>query len=289
MIKRAVVFSLLVSAPLVAFGQEPDHPGPAARFITTTPFSRTAPLPPPVTPPAAKVTLEAPPVESNVEPRTPVTPLDIRGTEQAPLAVKIIPPPAAAGDLARDAALRQEKAATYVWLALLTAGLVLVALFQLLALTTFIASTRRQQRAYVFASGAEIVELEIGGAPIVQIEIKNSGQTPAYDLKHAWRCGMFDYPLQQKLLLPPHNDRAAWPHLGPGASTLARRAPEKQIATGSTVELPNRAMAFFVYGEIRYRDAFNRLRFTRYVFYHTGMPRLGPGQLIAYEKGNDAD
>jgi hypothetical protein len=291
MLKRVIVIGVLAGAPLAALAQQAEHPGPGARFITTSPISPPASqLPPPVEPTPAKLPLEAAPVESQVEKVTPATTSDIRGTEQAPLAVKIIPSPATASDLAQTAAARREKSATYVWLALLTAAVAVIALFQLIALTMFIATTRRHQRAYVFASGAEIVDLEIGGAPIVQIEIKNSGQTPAYELTHAWRCGVFDYPLQQKLLLPHNNDPVSWPHLGPGASAQARRAAEKkQIANGGAVELTNRAVAFFVYGEIRYRDTFNKIRFTRYVFYHTGMPRMGPGQLIAYEKGNEAN
>lgn len=290
MLKRAIVIVLVAGAPLAASAQQADRPGPGARFITTKPISPpTSQVPPSVAPAPAKLPLEAAPVESQVEKVTPAITSDIRGTEQAPLAVKIIPSLATAGDLAQEAAARQEKSATYVWLGLLTAAIGVIALFQLIALTLFIVTTRRHQRAYVFASGAEIVDLEIGGAPIVQIEIKNSGQTPAYELTHAWRCGVFDYPLQHKLLLPHNNDPVSWPHLGPGASAQARRAAEKQIANGGATELTNRVVAFFVYGEIRYRDAFNKMRSTRYVFYHTGMPRMGPGQLIAYEKGNEAN
>jgi hypothetical protein len=172
---------------------------------------------------------------------------------------------------------------------LLTAAVASTAVLQLVALLAFIATTRRHQRAYVFVSGAEIVDLEIGGIPIVQIEIKNTGQTPAYQLTHVWRCGAFDYPLQQKLLLPHNNDPVSWPHLGPGASAKAQRAAEKQIGSGAPADLINRATAFYVYGEILYKDAFNKARFTRYVFFHTGLPRMGPGQLVAYEKGNEAN
>jgi hypothetical protein len=285
MLKRAIVIGLLVGAPLAAMAQQADHPNSGARLIS--PLPPQAPTPPIAAPAIAKDEPDnaAP---SRAEKSVPPTPVDSRGTEQSPLAVQIIPTSKTAADFAQDAASRQEKASSDLWLMLLTAAVAGTALLQLIALIVLIGTTRRQQRAYVFVSGAEIVDLEIGGAPIAQIEIKNTGQTPAYALTHVWRCGIFDYPLQQKLLLPHSNDPVSWPHLGPGASAKAQRAAEKQLASGGQTEFINRATAFYVYGELLYRDAFNKPRFTRYVFFHTGLPRMGPGQLVAYEKGNEA-
>lgn len=285
MLQRAIVIGLLAGAPLAAMAQQADRPNSGARLISPLPPQAPAPI---IAKPA--ITKDEPDnaAQSRVEKIAPPAPVDSRGTEQSPLAVRIIPVPKTAADLAQEAAARQEKASSDLWLVLLTAAVASTALLQLIALVAFIGTTRRHQRAYVFVSGAEIVDLEIGGVPIVQIEIKNTGQTPAYELTHVWRCGIFDYPLQQKLLLPHSNDPVSWPHLGPGASAKAQRAAEKQIASGAPAELTNRATAFYVYGEIHYKDAFNKMRFTRYVFFHTGLPRIGPGQLVAYEKGNEA-
>ena len=296
MLKRAIVIGLLASAPFAASAQQPNRPDAGARLIS--PLPPKAP-PPPIAPPEITPSIVAPPtitkeelsagVESPAEKSAPEPSADTRGTEQSPLAVRIIPAPKTAADVAQEAAARQERASNELWLILLATAVGATALGQLVALVAFIGMTRRQQRAYVFVSGAEIVDLEISGAPIVQIEIKNTGQTPAYNLTHVWRCGNFDYPLQQKLLLPHNNEPVSWPHLGPGASAKAQRAAEKQVTNGAASELTNRATAFYVYGELFYRDAFNKMRFTRYVFFHTGVPRMGPGQLVAYEKGNNVN
>ncbi len=284
MLKRVFVIGLLAGLPLAAAAQQFDRPNSGARLIS--------PLPQPA-PPAA---IPTPPVASGlpdqtareVEATAPPAAIDRRGTEQSPLAVKLIPAPKTAAELADETAARQERASNDLWLMLLTAAVVSAALLQLGALLAFMATTRRQHRAYVFVSGAEIVDLDIAGAPVVAIEIKNTGQTPAYALTHAWRCGIFDYPLQQKLLLPHNNDPISWPHLGPGASAKAQRTAEKQITSGGQPELTNRATAFYVYCEIAYRDAFKKMHVTRYVLFHAGLPRMGPGQLLAYEKGNEA-
>ena len=290
MLKRAIIIGLLAVAPFAAMAQQADRSETGARLISPPPPKPAAPV---IAPPAITLPPTLPKAEPSIEVQTrgekpaPEASVDNRGTEQSPLTVRVIPTPKTAAELAQEAAARQESASSELWLMLLAAAVGATALGQLAALVAFIGMTRRQQRAYVFVSGAEIVDLEISGAPIVQIEIKNTGQTPAYNLTNVWRCGIFDYPLQQKLLLPHKNDPVSWPHLGPGASAKTQRAAEKQVTNGAAAELTNHATAFYVYGEILYRDAFNKMRFTRYVFFHTGMPRMGPGQLLAYEKGND--
>jgi hypothetical protein len=287
MLKRAILVGLLLIAPLTAIAQQPLRSNSAARLVTP-PEPESQPDSEPLAQPTSQTKGEvdrATPTQSIEKP----TQIDTRGTEQAPLAVRIIPAPVTAAESSKEAQERQEKTAIYLWMIALTVAVASLMLFQLFALLTMIATTRRQLRAYVFVSRAEIVDLELGAVPIVQIDIKNTGQTPAYNVVHVWRCGSFAYPLTEKLRLPRQGEPISWAHLGPGAIAKCHRTAEKQIGHGATIELSNRPMAFFVYGEIIYKDAFNKTRFTRYVFFQDGIPRMGPGQLIAHAKGNEAN
>lgn len=167
-----------------------------------------------------------------------------------------------------------------------------LAIVLLAVIVALVATTRRRLRAYVFVSGAEIVDLEKGSVPVLKLDIKNAGQTPAYKLSHIWRCGTYAHPLDEKLPLPQKGEPMALAHLGPGATAnLLRNADTWPVsmANGTAGALANHPVAFYVYGEILYRDAFHQRHFTRYVFYQPGHPRLGRGPMLVHERGNDAN
>ena len=298
MVKRALWVGIFIAVPLAASAQQFRLSNSPARLVSPEPPAET-PLPVETIAPTISATSgELAPATAPLPPPAPalapapalVVPVekpaaaDSRGTEQSPLAVKILPAPADAARLARE---QQDRAATNFWLIGLAIAMVAVASLLLVTLVTMIATTRRQLRAYLFVSRAEIVDLELGSVPIVQLDIKNTGQTPAYHVTHVWRCGSFSHPLAEKLPLPLRGEPVTWAHLGPGAMARCHRTAEKQISAGG--ELANRPIAFYVYGEIVYRDVFKRRRFTRYVFFQEGFPRIGPGQLIAFTKGNEAN
>jgi len=284
MFKRAILVGLCLAASFPAAAQVAHHPAPPAHLITPpAPLDSDLPFPPVTQSSAAVDTALPSPADTVVAP----APEDKRGTEQAPLAVKIIPAPTSAAETAQAAQDRQDRAALHLWMIVLTGAVAGLALFQLLVLLTTLITARRQLRAYVFVSRAEIVGLEVGAVPIVELDIKNTGQTPAYNLTHVWRCGLFSHPLTERLPLPAQGETLAIAHLGPGATVKVHRTAERQLIHGR-VELSNRPRAFYVYGEISYKDAYQQRRFTRYVFFHEGPPRLGPGQLVAHQRGNDA-
>jgi hypothetical protein len=84
----------------------------------------------------------------------------------------------------------------------------------------------------------------------------------------------------------------SWAHLGPGAAASVSRSadiPCVNSLNGVAGALPNHPVAFYVYGEIVYRDAFHQRRFTRYLLFQPGPPRLGRGPLLAHERGNEAN
>jgi hypothetical protein len=287
MLNRAILVALLwVTAWPAALAQEPRHSAPTARLIA---------LPPPPEPDLPVAPISNTGGEVAVAPAAPADnsppqmAADDRGTAQSPLAVTIIPAPVSEAEGAKAAAEQQDRALNHLWMIGLTIAVAGLTLWQLIALLTLTRTARQQLRAYLFVSRAEIVDLEMG-MPIVQVDIKNTGQTPAYNVTHVWRCGSFAYPLTEKLPLPLLGEPIAWAHLGPGAIVQTHRTAEKKLGNGTSgTELSNRPLAFYVYGEIVYRDAFHKRRFTRYVFFHDGLPRMGPGHLIAHARGNEAN
>jgi hypothetical protein len=169
---------------------------------------------------------------------------------------------------------------------------IFLAIVLVAVIVAIVSMTRRRLRAYVFVSGAEIVDLDKGSVPVVKLEIKNAGQTPAYRLSHVWRCGTYSHPLDEKLPLPHKAEPMSWAHLGPGAAASVSRSadiPCVNSLNGVAGALPNHPVAFYVYGEIVYRDAFHQRRFTRYLLFQPGPPRLGRGPLLAHERGNEAN
>lgn len=284
MLRRLFLAAALTLLPLASFAQQAHSPAPPGHLLTPP----SAEMEPPFTPfPSSSSSDTGSAVALPSATQSSVGTASDRGTEQSPLSVRILPLPPSDAEKAAAAQERHDRAATDFAMIALSGAVIGLTLLQLATLITMIVTSRRQSRAYVFVSQAEIVDLE-AGVPIVQIDIRNSGQTPAYNITHIWRCGTFPYPLTEKLPLPRQVEPVAWAHLGPGAMVRAHRTADRLLTYGNA-ERSNRPLAFYVYGEIAYRDAFRKTRTTRYVFFHEGLPRIGPGHLMAHQRGNEAN
>jgi hypothetical protein len=190
-----------------------------------------------------------------------------------------------------------------------------------IAITTLIAvgyqawlmrdTARRQLRAYVVvergivanvadppAMPGEKIEtvariMNPRAGPHAQITIKNTGQTPAYNLVHWAGIGLFEWPL--KTILPstmPKPDSNYWNVLGPDVPEVKTLRMPQRLSSDQIQGLNNGKMAIYCYGEIRYKDAFKKTRFTRYrCMYatpHCGIIGIGT-DLVYCEEGNEAD
>lgn len=276
--RLAILIGLLIVVPMAAGAQESNRSG--GRLISPS-------VPPPqVTIPLAGSTEVLPNVPSG-RAETPSPALERSGGQSS---VAVVIPPTAHTAIEPVTAISVPRGGLNADLSMIlfASGMAGFGLALLAAIVTMIATARRQSRAYIFVAGAEIVDLEKGSVPVVRLDIKNAGQTPAYKLSHVWRCGTFGYPLSERLLLPREGDGMACAHLGPGAVATVSKSAETPRANGANGELTNRAVAFYVYGEIVYKDAFQQRRFTRYVFFQPGLPRLGRGPLLVHDRGNEA-
>lgn len=144
----------------------------------------------------------------------------------------------------------------------------------------------RQLRAYVLIENGR-VERDFGSKRLKAIlTIKNSGQTPAYDLRHSSAVrfvpleagtGFFDDEVsKQKLIIAPNGQVPI------------------EIYSKLDFELENfhqykaGGLKVLVYGQFKYRDAFKNIQTTDFIFEVTGDLWASKGMLRPTDSGNHA-
>jgi hypothetical protein len=239
------------------------------------------------------------PPRQSPKPNKEQTKPDDRGTEQSPFVIKILPAPDA------DETKKPQQQGNG-WLSgwslsdKIAAFVVFVGFLQFVALiATWLAmrdTARRQLRAYVFVSRANISNATEGNGPVQsRVVIKNFGQTPAYKVVNINGFAFDQYPPPPtlNLTIADHEFGTAGrsrSDLGPtqseGMTETLRRPP---LNAAERAALMNGGLVMYVYGEIRYLDAFGRKQRTRYRFMMGGPVGTQPGgALVACEDGNEA-
>jgi hypothetical protein len=130
-------------------------------------------------------------------------------------------------------------------------------------------TAQRQLRAYLCVPTA-LMKFQKPDLPEVQVHLKNSGQTPAYDVRgwiHMW---IEDYPLKVTLPEPPQDFERSSEVMGPGTLRIFVNARDVPIAGRSLSLLGTPKGTIYVYGEVRYKDAFGVERYTKYRFIYGG-------------------
>jgi hypothetical protein len=156
-------------------------------------------------------------------------------------------------------------------------------------------TAERQLRAYIFVSDAKVLNVVEGNGPMeARVIIKNFGQTPAYKVATVNGFAFDKYPLPPTTnLIISHDaffDVRTRSDFGPTqAEESIIAAAREPIRTEEREGLRNGNLAIFVYGEIRYLDAFGRNQRTAYRLMMGGPVGIRPGgQLIFCEEGNEA-
>jgi hypothetical protein len=170
----------------------------------------------------------------------------------------------------------------------------IVALLQFFALvgTLFVlmSTARRQLRAYVLISSAQIHDFGIEHPPRVEVIIKNSGQTPAFDLLSWGGMIIEKFPLNIELALPPPDIKQSQTAQGPGDSSSHSITAGRPLTKIETDVVIAGGMAIYVFGEIKYKDIFKTERSTRFRMMYGGGGGAAPdGALTFCEEGNDAN
>jgi len=176
------------------------------------------------------------------------------------------------------------------WLAVSTVVLavatIALALFSLCQVVIMSRSARRQLRAYVFVSTAEI-DIDDPQNLRASVSIKNSGQTPAYDLINRGGVTIGEVPLREALRPRDREASLSKSALGPG-EVLGKYFGTRPLTPDERAAVRSGSHAIYVYGEILYRDAFGRRRYSRYRFMHGGEAPIRHRHLVVCEEGNEA-
>jgi hypothetical protein len=146
---------------------------------------------------------------------------------------------------------------------------------------------RRSLRAYVFVESATILNAD-GPVYTVKIRIKNTGQTPAYNVRHWLATGVAEFPEPKEGFAPPQQRTTA------SIDTLGSQVNSESIQSrpykeGNRETMQTGVAALWVFGRVDYEDVFRRKCWTSYRYLVGGDMGFN-GQLLAPAKaGNDAD
>jgi len=197
-----------------------------------------------------------------------------RGTEQAPLVVKVLPAPKTNEETAQEAKDRSEKAANDRELVIysrdldiLTAILIAVGLLQLFVfgyqalklrqtVKTMEDTAERQLRAYVFITDGNI---SIDPTTFrIFIKLRNSAQTPGYEFSTWLGGGIYrdddsPFPLDTK----PLGERSVASIIGPG-ETVDIDSRNSSISQEEISAIIDEYLAIFVWGGCDYTDTFGK-------------------------------
>lgn len=146
---------------------------------------------------------------------------------------------------------------------------------------------KRTLRAYVFVDEIYIDSLNTPN-PEVSVKIKNFGQTPAYDFQAWGDMKIVDQP-EPTFPPPPNEFPGRRGPLPPTKETVTFVHMDHPLSDSEWAQITSGRSALYVYGEIRYRDAFGEHRHTTFRGLVGGTAGLH-GKRIAHDKdGNDAD
>jgi hypothetical protein len=140
----------------------------------------------------------------------------------------------------------------------------------------------------VHNSGTQPITWTFGKA-LLYLEIKNSGQTPAYDMITRYTTMILDHPVAANYdFSRPIGANPSRAVLNPSACIRSESEPHPLSASEvEEIKDPNGKRRLYTFGEIKYRDAFNTGRHTHFCFYNEWGGETLVGQVS--EHYNDAD
>lgn len=180
-----------------------------------------------------------------------------------------------------------------VWIVILTAFGTIA-----LGLTLFEQrrTSRAELRAYVFPDTVVItprtredVEPKSDrGKPKCLIIIRNTGQTPAYKVRHWGNMDLLPVEAESSLATP-HLNLSAKSSIPPGGANTKVCGLDRKLTPAEGTLIKKGALAFFIWGRIEYEDTFGRTHYSNYRMIGTGRwPLPEDANPLFCEEGNDA-
>ncbi len=151
-------------------------------------------------------------------------------------------------------------------------------------------TAKRQLRAYVWIDKTQ-PSPNIDAVPfIVATEIRNTGSTPAHDVRCFTELLPFDHPLPVGFTFKQPPQEIPGPHyvVNPGSTHFVRTSPDEVFTDDIKTAIRNGTKRLYFWGVVRYRDAFKQERWSKFRFYWDRGP-LAPGGWTYCDEGNEAD
>jgi hypothetical protein len=147
-------------------------------------------------------------------------------------------------------------------------------------------TAERQLRAYIcFESG--FIRLQQPNVPESHLIFRNSGQTPAYDVRAGGGgIGVAPYPWSNVLPASAIHPNAGI--VGP-RSTVESHSTMHPLTPAEVAMLASPLIAVWVFGRIEYRDTFGKQRFMNHRHFCRGPIGIGVHALTPDTDGNDAN
>jgi hypothetical protein len=176
------------------------------------------------------------------------------------------------------------------------------AFLQFLALVVtigiMIRTSRRQLRAHVFPDDMSIIdgsfidppETHKADMPAILMVIKNSGQTPAYDVISWWEIKIIPVTEEKSLVVPKLTNMHSTT-VGTGGRFNKGLWYDRILTASEKEEIFAGTLGIYGHGRIEYSDVFKIKHFSNFRLVYTGkkFPPVKGAVLTFCEGGNEAD
>ena len=144
-------------------------------------------------------------------------------------------------------------------------------------------TSERELRAYVSAEPKPL-QKQANNSWVSELEIKNSGQTPAYAVTITVFMEVFAEPPSEQDFNVPVEETGSRISVPPGGT--GRQALRRSLSEDELDQVWKGRKNLYVFGQINYRDAFNKSRYTKFRFaYDKSSPT---DDIAACNVGNEA-
>jgi hypothetical protein len=131
-------------------------------------------------------------------------------------------------------------------------------------------TAERQLRAYIIAQDATVTNFGTAEIIEVQCRIRNYGQTPAYDVVGWIGATLNDLPNPTELGRPPPDLGLSRGVIGPGGRTIYTAEVGRLLTPLEFQKIRAGASTIYIFGEITYRDVFNKSWTNHFRFMYGG-------------------
>ncbi|HEY9686321.1 MAG TPA: hypothetical protein V6C52_05035 [Coleofasciculaceae cyanobacterium] len=141
-------------------------------------------------------------------------------------------------------------------------------------------TAHHQLRAYAGIDQVKINNFHTRGIRVVSLGLKNSGQTPAYDVRGWAKMAVRKYPSSIAELGDPENILLSKFTLESG-ETVWMSLSHDDYTDGERAEILAGTKALYVYGEVAYKDIYNQQHRSTFNLLQGGTPGINNGEALA--------